>query len=57
MEVGEISPSMGINTKPAKDLNIGGYWLKVDPNMPEWMFEKLKMAIEIHSVQFKTKQK
>jgi hypothetical protein len=30
MEIGEISPSMGINTKPAKDLDIGGYWLKVD---------------------------
>ena len=57
MEIGEISPSMGVNTKPAKDYTIGGYWLKIDPNMPDWMFEKLKVAILIHDVQFKTKKK
>jgi len=45
MEIGEISPSMGVNTKPAKDYIIGGYWLKIDPNMPDWMFDKLKEAI------------
>lgn len=57
MEIGEISPSMRVDTKPAKRFEIAGHWVLVDPNMPDQMFEKLKMAVIIHDVQFKTKQK
>jgi len=57
MEIGEISPSMRVNTKPAKRFEISGHWVLVDPNMPDWMFDRLKMAITIHDVQFKTKKK
>lgn len=56
MEIGEISHSMRVNTKPAKRFEIAGHWVLVDPNMPDWMFDNLKMAIMIHDVQFKTKQ-
>lgn len=56
MEIGEISPSMRVNTKPAKRFEIAGHWVLVDPNMPDSMFEKLKMAIVIHDVSTNTKQ-
>lgn len=52
---GLYSESMGVNTKPSKKIDIAGYWVLVDPNMPDWMFEKLKMAIVIHDVQIITK--
>lgn len=45
---GEISKSMGIDTKPAYKLEIQGYWVLVDPNAPKKFIEDLKMAIAIH---------
>lgn len=42
---GEISPSMGVNTKPAYKLKYKGYWIDIDPNMPSEMVEQLKECI------------
>jgi hypothetical protein len=49
---GIISPSMAVDTRPAHKLDVAGYWILVDPNMPKPMFEKMKMAIMIHDVEF-----
>lgn len=48
---GEISKSMGVETKPAHKLEIGGYWVLVDPKMPQPMIDRLKMAVMIHDVE------
>ncbi len=42
---GEISPSMGVNTKPAHKLNYKGYWIDIDPNMPSEIVEQLKECV------------
>lgn len=52
MKLGEISKSMGVDTKPAHKFQIGEYWVMADPKMPQPMFEKLKMAAMIHDVEF-----
>jgi hypothetical protein len=45
MEPGQISKSMGVDTKPAHKFKIGEYWVMVDPNMPEEMFNFYKNKI------------
>ena len=40
-----MSQSMGVNTKPAYRFEIDGYWVLVDPNMPEEMFNRLNFVI------------
>ena len=42
---GEISTSMGVNTKPAHSFEANGYWILIDPKMPEKDFLKLKEII------------
>lgn len=42
---GEISTSMGVNTKPAHSFEVNGYWILIDPKMPEKDFLKLKEII------------
>lgn len=41
---GEISKSMGVNTKPAHKFEINGFWLLLDPNADD---ATLKLFIEI----------
>lgn len=53
---GLYSESMGVNTRPSKKIDIDGYWILVDPNMPDSMFENLKMAIVIHDVEIITEK-
>lgn len=45
MKPGEISKSMGVDTKPAHKFQIGEYWVMVDSNMPEEMFNFYKNKI------------
>ena len=45
MKPGDISKSMGVDTKPAHKFQIGEYWVMVDPNMPEEMFNFYKSKI------------
>jgi hypothetical protein len=42
---GQVSTSMGVNTKPAHSIEYLGYWIKVDPKMPQELFERVKAAI------------
>ena len=45
---GVVSEAMGVNTKPAHNIDCLGYWVLVDPKAPIELIEKLKMAIAIH---------
>jgi hypothetical protein len=38
---GQVSTSMGVDTKPAHCFEIDGYWVLVDPNMPDEELNKL----------------
>ena len=44
-EKGEISKSMGVDTKPAKQLNWKGYWILVDPKMSESDLKDIKLRL------------
>lgn len=46
MEVGEISKSMGVNTKPSYKIYYNGYWIMIDGQMPKNEFLKLKEHIK-----------
>ncbi len=50
MKPGEISKSMGVDTKPAHKFEIGKFWVMADPKMPKPMFENLEMLAIIHDV-------
>lgn len=39
---GEFSTSMNVNTRPAHRFEVNGFWVLVDPKMPEKDFEKFK---------------
>ncbi len=39
---GEISKSMGVDTKPAHKLDVNGFWVLVDPNAPVELVRDLK---------------
>jgi hypothetical protein len=41
----KISPSMNVNTRPAHRFEINGYWVLVDPKMPENEFENIKQQL------------
>lgn len=41
-----ISPSMGVNTKPAHKMVWNGYWIDMDPKMPEHVFQHLRKLIK-----------
>lgn len=43
---GEISKSMGVDTKPAHKFEINGYWLMLDPNADEATVKMLRDFIE-----------
>jgi hypothetical protein len=43
---GIVSPSMAVDTRPAHKLEIAGYWILVDPNMPISLVRKIKIAID-----------
>lgn len=45
---GVVSESMGVNTKPAHQIDLEGYWVLIDSKAPIELIEKLKMAIAIH---------
>ena len=45
MAQGEISKSMGIDTKPAHKFEINGYWVMVDPKMSKACFEYMRDSI------------
>jgi hypothetical protein len=45
-EQGEISKSMGVDTKPAHKLNYRGHWVLVAPEMPEKDLEDMKNALK-----------
>jgi hypothetical protein len=55
-EKGEISKSMGIDTKPAHSFKIKDYWILVDPTMPEHEVKTLKNHIEEIEYLRKTKR-
>ena len=42
---GEVSKSMGVDTKPAHRFEINGYWIMVDSKMPDENFKLLKKAV------------
>jgi uncharacterized paraquat-inducible protein A len=42
---GEISKSMGIDTKPAHKFEINGFWLMLDPNADEATVEQVQGLI------------
>jgi hypothetical protein len=42
-----VSEAMGVNTKPAHQIDLEGYWILVDPKMPEKLLKKLEMVIAI----------
>ena len=42
---GQVSTSMGVNTKPAHRFEIDGYWVLVDPNMPKEILNKLETLL------------
>jgi hypothetical protein len=42
---GELSKSMGVDTKPAHRFKIDGYWVMVDSKMPNENFELLKKVV------------
>ena len=42
---GEISKSMGVNTRPSYKFEINGYWLMLDPNADEATVEQVKDLI------------
>lgn len=44
-ENGIISESMGVNTKPAHKLEWEGFWILVDPTMPNEALNFLKYLI------------
>jgi len=43
---GEISKSMGINTRPSHKFEINGYWLMLDPNADEATIEQVQDLIK-----------
>ena len=45
MAQGEVSKSMGVDTKPAHKFEINGYWVMVDSKMPDENFELLKKVV------------
>jgi len=45
LKPGEISKSMGVDTKPAHRFEINGFWVLVDSKMPKHEFEKFKQAL------------
>jgi hypothetical protein len=45
MDQGEVSKSMGVDTKPAHKFKINGYWVMVDSKMSEKDFNKLKFVV------------
>jgi len=44
-KIGIFSKAMGVNTKPSHKINLNGYWILVDGQMPEKEFLKLKNHI------------
>jgi hypothetical protein len=44
---GIVSPSMNVNTKPAHRIEIDGYWVLIDPSMPDEVFERFKRKLEL----------
>jgi hypothetical protein len=40
-EKGEISKSMGVDTRPAHKFEVNGYWVMVDPKMPIEQFKAM----------------
>lgn len=51
MKKGQISKSMGVDTKPAHKFEIGKFWVMVDPKMPKEMFQILKVLSKIDDVE------
>ena len=46
--LGEISKPMNVNTKPAHRIEVDGYWILIDPSMPDEVFERFKRKLEIN---------
>ena len=46
MAQGEVSKSMGVDTKPAHKFEINGYWVMVDPKMPKESFQNLESKVK-----------
>jgi hypothetical protein len=47
MKVGEISKSMGVDSKPSHKLNINGYWVLIDGKMPKEMFKQIQKDLKL----------
>ena len=47
---GEISKSMGVDTKPAHKFEINGYWLMLDPNADKATVEEVESLVKINSL-------
>ena len=47
MKEGEISKSMGVDTKPAHRLEYKGHWILIDPKINEKYLGEIRMALNL----------
>jgi hypothetical protein len=52
MEPGQISKTMGVNTSPAHKIEIAGFWVLIDPQMPKHIVNNIEMACMINDVDY-----